>query len=58
MAQRKKSMIKEGSLDKYGRPNDKTPKDWDKVHPKLEKMKAVTITTTTTICIYVYIFRS
>jgi len=28
MAQRKKSMIKEGKLDKHGKPNDKTPKDF------------------------------
>ena len=26
----KKSMIKEGALDKYGRPNEKTPPDWEK----------------------------
>lgn len=24
----KKRMIKEGLLDKYGKPNDKTPGDW------------------------------
>lgn len=24
----KKKMIKEGLLDKYGKPNDQTPKDW------------------------------
>jgi len=28
MAQRKKSMIKEGKLDKHGKPNDKTPSDF------------------------------
>ncbi|KAG7349623.1 tRNA pseudouridine synthase B [Nitzschia inconspicua] len=28
MAQRKKSMIKEGKLDKHGKPNEKTPKDF------------------------------
>mmetsp|Transcript_10157 Transcript_10157/g.11872 ORF Transcript_10157/g.11872 Transcript_10157/m.11872 type:complete len:500 (+) Transcript_10157:58-1557(+) len=28
MAQRKKSMIKEGRLDKHGKPNDNTPKDF------------------------------
>ena len=27
-ALQKKQLIKEGKLDKYGRPNDKTPKDW------------------------------
>lgn len=30
VASRKKSMIKDGLLDKYGKPNDKTPKDWAK----------------------------
>lgn len=24
----KKRMIKEGLLDKYGKPNDRTPADW------------------------------
>lgn len=28
MAQRKKSLIKDGKLDKHGKPNDKTPKDF------------------------------
>lgn len=28
MAQRKKSLIKEGRLDKHGKPNDNTPKDF------------------------------
>jgi H/ACA ribonucleoprotein complex subunit 4 len=28
MAQRKKSMIKEGKLDKHGKPNEKTPKEF------------------------------
>lgn len=27
-AQRKKSLVKEGKLDKYGKPNDKTPTDY------------------------------
>jgi H/ACA ribonucleoprotein complex subunit 4 len=29
-AQAKKALIAEGKLDKYGRANDKTPKDWKK----------------------------
>ena len=28
MAQRKKSLIKEGKLDKHGKPNSNTPKDF------------------------------
>jgi len=24
----KKQLVKEGKLDKYGRPNENTPKDW------------------------------
>ncbi len=27
-AQQKKKLIKEGKLDKYGRPNENTPSDW------------------------------
>jgi len=30
IASKKKGMIKEGLLDKYGKPNEKTPKDWVK----------------------------
>ena len=30
IASKKKTMIKDGLLDKYGKPNDKTPKDWMK----------------------------
>ena len=29
---RKKQMIKEGFLDKYGKATDATPKDWKKVY--------------------------
>lgn len=44
IASKKKAMIKEGLLDKYGRSNEKTPKDWlkkldaslDKSAPKIE----------------------
>ena len=28
MAQKKKSLVKEGKLDKHGKPNDTTPKDY------------------------------
>jgi H/ACA ribonucleoprotein complex subunit 4 len=28
IASKKKTLIKDGLLDKYGKPNDKTPKDW------------------------------
>merc|ERR1711998_715218 len=30
-AVKKKTMIKEGKLDKYGRVNDNTPEDWKKI---------------------------
>jgi H/ACA ribonucleoprotein complex subunit 4 len=30
MAQKKKGLIKDGKLDKHGKPNSSTPKDWDK----------------------------
>eukprot|EP01083_Nonionella_stella_P211349 764275_1 len=32
-AQKKKQMIKSGQLDKYGKPNENTPKEWTKKHP-------------------------
>ena len=37
MAQRKKSMIKEGTLDKHGKPNEKTPKNLGKPNEKTPK---------------------
>lgn len=39
MAQRKKSMIKEGTLDKHGKPNDKTPKDFLEGYKDFSKSK-------------------
>lgn len=30
VASKKKAMVKEGLLDKYGKPTEKTPKDWSK----------------------------
>jgi predicted RNA-binding protein (TIGR00451 family) len=32
-AVQKKKLIKAGQLDKYGRPNDKTPSDWKEANP-------------------------
>ena len=40
MAQKKKGMIKEGKLDKHGKPNEKTPEDY--------KMSLILETSTTT----------
>ena len=34
-AKAKKALIVEGKLDKYGRPNDKTPNDWHKSYKDL-----------------------
>ncbi|KAG7374161.1 tRNA pseudouridine synthase B [Nitzschia inconspicua] len=39
MAQRKKSMIKEGKLDKHGKPNEKTPKDFLESYKDFSKSK-------------------
>merc|ERR1712012_381142 len=39
MAQRKKSMIKEGTLDKHGKPNLKTPKDYLQGYKELQNIK-------------------
>ncbi|KAK8810227.1 hypothetical protein WA538_000666 [Blastocystis sp. DL] len=37
VAQKKKQLIAAGQLDKNGKPNEKTPVDWYKVQPVLEK---------------------
>ncbi|EDO45197.1 predicted protein, partial [Nematostella vectensis] len=34
-ALKKKKLISEGKLDKFGKPNDSTPQDWNKEHPDL-----------------------
>lgn len=39
MAQRKKSMIKEGKLDKHGKPNEKTPTDYLQSYKDYSKSK-------------------
>ncbi len=39
VATKKKAMIKEGMLDKYGRPNDKTPRGWTKDVPPVVNAK-------------------
>jgi len=36
MATKKKAMIKEGKLDKYGRPNANTPANWNILQPPLQ----------------------
>jgi len=47
-AQAKKLLIAEGKLDKYGRPNDKTPREWKKSYVDLSGDGTTTTTTTTT----------
>ena len=39
MAQRKKSMIKDGKLDKHGKPNEKTPQDFLQSYKDYSKSK-------------------
>jgi len=39
MAQRKKSLIKEGKLDKHGKPNENTPKDYLESYKDYSKSK-------------------
>eukprot|EP00526_Cylindrotheca_closterium_P011772 CAMPEP_0113622078 /NCGR_PEP_ID=MMETSP0017_2-20120614/11301_1 /TAXON_ID=2856 /ORGANISM="Cylindrotheca closterium" /LENGTH=484 /DNA_ID=CAMNT_0000531875 /DNA_START=41 /DNA_END=1495 /DNA_ORIENTATION=+ /assembly_acc=CAM_ASM_000147 len=39
MAQRKKSLIKDGKLDKHGKPNEKTPKDFLESYKDYSKSK-------------------
>lgn len=35
VAGKKKGLVREGKLDKHGRPNENTPADWAKVQPEL-----------------------
>ncbi|MES1915884.1 MAG: centromere/microtubule-binding protein cbf5 [Cercozoa sp. M6MM] len=41
VAQKKKEMIKEGKLDKYGKPNENTPADWKKSYEDYAEKEAV-----------------
>ncbi len=36
MAQKKKQLVSEGLLDKHGRPNDKTPKEYLRALPDVK----------------------
>jgi len=45
MAQKKKGMIKEGKLDKHGKPNDKTPEDYKKSLSLDDKNSTITTNT-------------
>jgi len=38
-AMQKKQMIKDGTLDKFGKPNDKTPNEWTQKHPDYTNQK-------------------
>lgn len=46
-AQEKKKLITEGKLDKYGKPNDKTPQAW--LHPEAAASMAASSTTDTPV---------
>lgn len=46
-AQEKKKLITEGKLDKYGKPNDKTPQAW--LHPEAAATMAASSTTDTPV---------
>ena len=39
VAMRKKALVKEGKLDKHGKPNEKTPKDWTDSYKSLSSPK-------------------
>jgi len=47
-ASRKKQLQKDGLLDKHGRPNEKTPKEWLNQEEGTVKYSSTTTTTTTT----------
>lgn len=35
VASKKRALVKDGRLDKHGKPNEKTPKDWSSIQPDL-----------------------
>lgn len=35
VASKKKGLVREGKLDKYGRPNENTPKEWGEIQPDI-----------------------
>ena len=35
VASKKKGLVRDGKLDKYGKPNESTPEEWGKIHPDL-----------------------
>ena len=39
VAAKKKGLIREGKLDKYGKPNDNTPAEWGTIQPDLSVAK-------------------
>lgn len=43
VASKKKGLVREGKLDKHGRPNENTPADWAKVQPDLSLAKAAAV---------------
>ena len=43
IALRKKKLKAEGLLDKHGRPNEKTPKDWNKICPPITNSTTETV---------------
>jgi H/ACA ribonucleoprotein complex subunit 4 len=48
VSSRKKTLIKEGKLDKHGKPNEQTPKDWLGKEQQQQQPATTTATTTTT----------
>lgn len=50
MAQKKKQLVAEGLLDKHGRPNDKTPKEYLRALPDAKPASAAD----TAVKVYTY----
>lgn len=46
MASKKKGLVQQGKLDKHGRPNESTPKEWGQMQPDLSVAAAVATVTT------------
>lgn len=45
VASKKKGLVKEGKLDKFGRPNENTPKEWGQMQPDLSAAVSAAVAT-------------
>lgn len=44
IAAKKKGLVRDGKLDKHGKPNENTPNDWSSIHPDLSVAATAAVT--------------